>query len=78
MEIRNDLLAIRLKELCKEKKVSYRELGEKIGMKPTRILRIANGMTNNPGIYTMMHICDGLGVSLDEFFDTDEFKSLRK
>lgn len=70
----NKALANRLKELCQEKNISYRELGEKIGMSPTRIARIAHGNTSNPGIYTMMDICNGLGVSLDEFFGTAEFK----
>lgn len=78
MENTNNALANRLKELCQEKNISYRELGEKIGMSGTRIARIANGMTSNPGVYTMIQICDGLGVSLDEFFGTDEFKELRK
>lgn len=75
---KNNALANRLKELCQEKNYSYRELGEKIGMPGTRIARIANGVTTNPGIYTMIRICDGLEVSLDEFFQTDEFKELRK
>lgn len=74
----NEVLANRLKELCQEKNITYRQLGEKIGMPPTRIMRIVYGNTSNPGIYTMMDICDGLGVSLDEFFGTEEFKELRK
>lgn len=78
MENTNNALANRLKELCQEKNISYRALGEKIGMSGTRIARIANGMTSNPGVYTMIQICDGLGVSLDEFFGTDDFMELRK
>lgn len=74
----NEVLANRLKELCQEKNITYHQLGEKIGMPPTRIMRIVYGNTSNPGIYTMMDICDGLGVSLDEFFGTEEFKELRK
>lgn len=78
MERERIALANRLKELCKEKNMSYRELGEKIGMPATGIMRIASGMTSNPGVFRMIRICDGLGVSLDEFFDTEEFKELRK
>lgn len=78
MENTNNVLGNRLRELCVEKNMSYRALGEKIGMPETRILRIARGMTSNPGIFVMISICDGLGVTLDEFFGTDEFKELRK
>lgn len=69
MQNQNNELAKRLKDICQEKSISYRELSEKCGMPVTRIVRIANGMTKNPGIYTMIAICDGLGVSLDEFFE---------
>ena len=78
MENTNNALANRLKELCQEKNISYRALGEKIGMPETQIIRMALGVTRNPSIYTMISICDALGVSLDEFFGTDEFKELRK
>lgn len=68
MQNQNNELGKRLKEVCQEKGLTYRELGEKCGMPATRIMRIATGMTKNPGVYTMIAICDGLGVSLDEFF----------
>lgn len=72
MQSTNNVLATRLKEVCQEKHMSYRELGEKIGMPASRIVRIANGMTTNPGVYTMIHICEGLEISLDEFFGLKE------
>jgi len=32
------------------------------------------GTTKNPGIYTIMKICDGFGITMKEFFDTKEFE----
>ena len=72
------VLANRLKEVCQEKNITYRELGEKIGMPVGRIYRIATGMTSNPGIFTMIRLCDGLEISLDEFFGTEEFKKIQE
>ena len=73
MENTNDMLGKRLKEVCQEKGISYRELAEKVDMPTSRIFRIANGMTTNPGIYTMIRICKGLEISLDEFFSDEAF-----
>lgn len=72
MQRTNYVLATRLKEVCQERQMTYRELGEKIGMPVSRIVRIANGMTTNPGVYTMISICEGLEISLDEFFGVKE------
>lgn len=72
----NMVIGRRLKELCKEKNVTYQELGDKIGMPAKRIYRLANGMHSNPGVFTMLPICDGLGVTLDEFFGPEEFREL--
>ena len=77
MEKRSAALANRLKQVCQEKNITYRELGDKIGMPAKRIQRIAYGLTENPGIYTIISICDGLEISLDEFFNTEEFKEMR-
>lgn len=78
MEEGRVLLANRLKDLCKEKGISYQELAEKADMSVKRVYRLASGMTADPGVFTMMSICDALGVTLDEFFGTEEFKAFRK
>lgn len=68
----------RLKELCKERNLSYAELAEKIGVPKTKIVRMAIGAPSNPGLVLMMKICDALEIGLDEFVDTDEFREVRK
>ena len=69
-----DALRGRIKQLCMEKGMSYYTLSYKSTIPLTTLLHITEGSTKNPGIYTIMKICDGLDVSLKEFFDTDEFK----
>ena len=32
----------------------------------------------NPGIVTIKMLCDGLDISLIEFFDTEDFKNLEQ
>ena len=33
------------------------------------------GNSHNPGVVTIKLVCDGLGISLYDFFDTEGFKS---
>ena len=40
---------------------------------PSTIKNILYGKSRNPGIVTLKMICDGFGITLDEFFDSDLF-----
>ena len=73
----NTALANRLKSLCEEKGISYADLAQKSGIPVRRIQRMAFGATSNPTVFMMLRICDALGITLDEFFGTDEFKDFR-
>ena len=39
---------------------------------------IVNGVSQNPGIVTIKKLCDGLEITLVEFFDTEEFRALEQ
>ena len=39
---------------------------------------ILNGVSQNPGIVTIKKLCDGLEITLIEFFDTKEFRALEQ
>ena len=68
------ILLARIDELCKEKGISYYVLSYKSTIPLSTLSHIMDGSTKNPGVFTLMKICDGLGVSLQEFFDTEEFE----
>ena len=44
----------------------------------TPLYRNPNGGSKNPGIVTIKMLCDGLDISLQEFFDTEVFKKLEQ
>ena len=68
----------RLLELCEKKKMSIHKLAIESGVAPSSIKNILYGKSKNPGIVTLKKLCDGLDISLIEFFDTDEFKNLEQ
>lgn len=69
-----EILLARINELCKEKGISYYGLSYRATIPMTTLVHIMSGTTKNPGIITVMKICDGLGVSMKEFFDVESFQ----
>ena len=46
------------------------------GVPPSTIYSMLNAKSQNPGIVTVQKLCDGLEISLREFFDDPLFEGL--
>ena len=68
----------RLLMLCEEKRMSIHRLAMESAVPPSTVKNILYGKSQNPGIVTIKMLCDGLGISLTEFFDTEEFRTLEQ
>ena len=64
--------------LLEEKNLSIHKLAIESGVPPSSIKNILYGKSVNPGIATIKMLCDGFGITLIDFFDTDEFKNLEQ
>jgi len=42
---------------------------------PSTVKNIIYGKSKNPGVVTLKMLCDGLGVTLSEFFETSDFNN---
>lgn len=73
-----DLIKNRIQQLCAEKGFTIYRLAMESAVPPSSIKNILYGKSKNPGIVTIKMLCDGLDVSLPEFFDTDEFRKLEQ
>ena len=68
----------RILQLLGEKKMSIHKLAMESAVAPSTIKNILYGKSVNPGIVTLKMLCDGLNVSLYEFFNTEEFRELEQ
>lgn len=68
----------RLLLLCEEKKMSIHKLAMESAVAPSTIKNILYGKSKNPGIVTIKMLCDGFGISLIEFFNTEDFLKLEQ
>lgn len=73
-----DAVSKRIKELCKERNITIGALAYRSAVPPTTVYSFFNGKSKNPGIVTLKKLCDGLGISLREFFDSDIFDDLEQ
>ena len=68
----------RLLFLCEQKGITINKLATSSGVAPSTIKNILYGKSKNPGIVTLKMLCDGMDISLTDFFDTAEFKKLEQ
>lgn len=68
----------RLLQLCAEKNMSIHKLATESAVSPSTVKNILYGKSKNPGIVTIKMLCDGMGISLIEFFDTEEIRNLEQ
>jgi transcriptional regulator with XRE-family HTH domain len=68
----------RIYQLCKERKITPNALSYMCGVPQATLKSILNGESKNPGIVTIKKLCDGLGITMIEFFDTPEYKELEQ
>ncbi len=66
-------IILRIERLCKERGITLNQLAAKSGMAPSTIKNIIYGSSQNTGINTIVRICNGLQITLQDFFDAEEF-----
>jgi transcriptional regulator with XRE-family HTH domain len=68
----------RIVELCQERNITPNALSYRAAVPQSTIKSILNDESLNPGIVTIKKLCDGLDISLPDFFNTDVFRDLEQ
>ena len=68
----------RILRLCEERNISINRLATLCALPPSSIKNILYGKSQNPKLLTIKLICDGLDMTLGEFFSTPEFDGLEQ
>ena len=70
------ILSKRIEYFCKKNGISYYSLSDNSAVPMTTLMHIINCSTKNPGIFTIFKICNGLNISITEFFNAEEFAEI--
>ena len=71
-----EAVARRIQELCVQRGLAINALANLCGVPPSTIYSMLNAKSQNPGIISIQKICDGLEISVREFFDDPLFVNL--
>lgn len=73
-----DIVAQRFKELCDERNIRINELANISGITPSTAYSMMDINRRDVSITTIKKLCDGLEITLGEFFSTPEFDNLEQ
>lgn len=71
-----DAIAERFTQLCNERHISYTELARLAGVTPSTVYSMLQPERRDVSAVTVKKLCDGLELSLVDFFNCDLFDSL--
>ncbi len=71
-------VAARIIQLCQERSLAINALANLSGVPSSTVYSILNSKSMNPGVVTLQKLCDGLDISIREFFDSPLFDGLEQ
>lgn len=73
-----DAVGRRIAELCAQRNMAVNALADLCGMPSSTIYSMLNMKSQNPGVITIQKLCDGLEISVREFFNSPLFENLEQ
>ena len=73
-----DLVAKRFSELCEERGIKLTDLAYRSGVTPSTAYSMMDPRRRDISIVTIKKFCDGLEITLGEFFSTRDFDTLEQ
>lgn len=73
-----DVVVKRFKNLCDERKIKINELANLSGVTPSTAYSMMDESRRDVSIITIKKLCDGLDITLGEFFSAPEFDNLEQ
>lgn len=73
-----DAVKLRILELCKHKNISVNKLATISGITQSTLSNITGGRNNSTTVSTIKKLCDGLEISIEEFFHSELFRNLEQ
>lgn len=73
-----DIVVKRFVQLCNERNITINELANISGVTPSTAYSMLDENRRDISILTIKKFCDGLEITLGDFFSTDEFDNLEQ
>lgn len=73
-----DAVVWRFQQICDQKGIKANELANLSGVTPSTVYSMLDSSRRDVSITTIKKLCDGLDMTLGEFFSTPEFDELEQ
>lgn len=73
-----EAVAKRIIQLCDENGIAINALANISGIAPSTIYSMLNEKSKNPGVCSIQKICDGLEITIRDFFDSNTFDDVEQ
>ncbi|MBE6936913.1 MAG: helix-turn-helix transcriptional regulator [Ruminococcaceae bacterium] len=73
-----DAVRARILELCKLRNLSVNKLCSISGVTQSTVNNIVSGRNNSATVSTIKKLCDGLDITIEDFFASDLFRNLEQ
>lgn len=73
-----DVVAERFQKICDAKNIKYNELANLSGVTPSTVYSMMDKSRRDVSVTTVKKLCDGLDMTLGEFFSSPEFDTLEQ
>ena len=73
-----EAVRLRILDLCREHELTVNKLSSMSGVTQSTVNNIVSGRNNSATISTIKKLCDGLGITIEDFFNSDLFRDLEQ
>lgn len=73
-----EAVRLRIQELCKQENITVNRLSTICGITQSTLNNIVSGRNNSATVSTIKKICDGLNMTVIEFFQSTLFEDLEQ
>ncbi len=73
-----DAVRLRILELCEHRRMSVNKLAAVAGITQSTLNNIISGRNKSTTIATIKKICDGMDITVQDFFDSHLFQELEQ
>lgn len=74
----SEAIAKKITKICNERNISINKLASMSCLTQSTVQHLLDNRSKNPKLLTIVRICDGLGITLKDFFDDSLFKDINR
>ncbi len=73
-----EAIVVRFRQLCADRAIKYNQLATRAGVTPSTVYSMMDKRRKDVSVITVKKLCDGLDISIPEFYNDPIFENLEQ